>query len=339
MGKKYKNLFQEIVSDKNLYLAYTKTAKGSRYTEANLRFQQNLGANLEYLKQNIISGSYIQGEPKHFVVFEPKKRLITAIPFVDRIAEHAINNIIEPIFDSVFLSQSYACRQEKGTHIAVKDVQSDLRRYYRESPDKEVYFLKTDFSKYFNNIKLDVVHNEFRRKISCEPTIELFSRMVPNEGIGLPTGKLMSQLSANIYGHIVDRMIHHDLGINNFYRYMDDIVVFSTDKNKLHDTKNSIQNYCKKNLNLGFSKWSIQKADRGVNFVGYRIWHNKKLLRKQFVVDAKRKIKRYETFNDDESLFKYLGSLKGHVKLANSHNFVESLGLISNINNQEELLT
>lgn len=338
MGKKYRNLFDQITTDENLYSAYYKAAKGSKFTNAHLIYQQNLGANLEYLRQNIINKTYIQGEPRHFVVFEPKKRNITAIPFVDRIAEHAINNVIEPIFDSIFLPQSYACRKEKGTQQAAKVLQSMIRRHYRNNPDKELYFLKTDFSKYFNNVLIPIVHNEFCKKISCHNTYDLFNKMVPYDSKGLPTGKLMSQLSANIYGHIVDRYLKHELGVKNFLRYMDDIVIFDMDKVKLNDIKNNILTYCRSNLNLGFSKWSIQPVERGVNFVGFRIWRDRKLLRKQFVISAKRKIRQYETFNDDKALNEYLGSLKGHAQFADSFNLIQSLGLVSNKENSTEIL-
>lgn len=73
------------------------------------------------LRDALISGAYAPGAPRVFNVYEPKLREISALPFVDRVAQHALCNVIEPIFDKVFLPQSHACRIGKGTHQAARD--------------------------------------------------------------------------------------------------------------------------------------------------------------------------------------------------------------------------
>ena len=118
MGVKHKHLFEQIVAPDNLWAAYRKTSLGKRGTLGYLLFRQNEAANLHHLRQAMMDGSYAPSVPRTFMVFEPKQREISALPFVDRIAQHAFCNIIEPIFDKVFMPQSYACRTGRGTHKA-----------------------------------------------------------------------------------------------------------------------------------------------------------------------------------------------------------------------------
>ena len=113
-------MFKEICSFENLYLAYLKARKCKRYRPEILKFSYNLEGNLLKLQDELKSDNYIHGEYREFIVCEAKKRSIKAAPFRDRVAHHALCNIIEPIFDKGFIYDSYACRKEKGTHKAIK---------------------------------------------------------------------------------------------------------------------------------------------------------------------------------------------------------------------------
>lgn len=325
MGKKHKDLFPRIVETSNLYSAYHKAAKGKLYTGGHLVFKQNLAANISQLRQALITGSYQPGPPNLFWVYEPKPREITAMPFMDRVAQHALCNVIEPIFDKVFLPASHACRTNKGTHSAAIAVQSALRQMGKSGT--KIWVLKTDFSKYFYSVRRDVLHAEYRRKIACQPTLDLITKIIPAEGTGLPIGNLASQLSANLYGHIIDRWLAHKIGVTRFFRYMDDIVVLAHSREALDVLRMGMQWFAQATMGMNFSKWSLQPASRGVNFVGYRIWPTHKLLRRDSVTRAKRKIKRYTKRGETENLDKFLASWRGHAKWADSHNLMKTLGV------------
>lgn len=325
MGKKHKDLFPQIIASANLYSAYRKAAKGKRDTRSHREFAKDLGGNLQRLGNRIATGRYRPGKPRMFFVHEPKTREITAMPFPDRVAQHALCNIIEPIFDGVFLPQSYACRKGKGTHAAARDVQAELRRM--QSAGIQPWVLKTDFSKYFYSIQRDVLHAEFRRKIACRPTLGLIETMIPPDGVGLPIGNLTSQLSANLYGHIVDRWLAHTKGFTRFFRYMDDIVVLCPDRSTLVRLQSALESFALNTLGLRFSRWSIQPVARGVNFVGYRIWPTYKLLRRDSVLRAKRKIKRYTQHGEIDRLRMFLASWRGHAQWADSNNLLKNLGV------------
>ena len=324
MGKKYKNLFAQITSEENFWLAYKKTAKDIQLSSQHLEFRANLAANVETLRQAVINETYQPGEPNIFPVFEPMRRTITAMPFADRMVHHALCNIIEPIFERVFLPGSYACRVNKGTHAAAKKVQSILRHIKATGGDPWV--LKTDFKKYFHSIPTWVLLKEICRKISCQPTIRLIKRII-GTGVGLAIGWLISQLGANIVGHVVDRWLTHTAKCKYWVRYMDDVVIIARSREALEPICMAMRWVSEVHLKLEFSQWNIQPESRGVNFVGYRIWATHMLLRKQSVINAKRKLKQFAKNGDTAGRDRFLGAWLGHAGHANSFNLLKSLGV------------
>ena len=158
MGKRYKHLLEQISDIDNIRLAYKKAVKGgNRYTVSHLKFKENLEANLYLIQQQLKNEVYKHGEYHTFKVYEPKERVISSLPFKDRVVQHAINNIVEPIFEKGFYRTSYACRKNKGTHVGVKSVQASIRKTIKNGP---VYYLKMDFSKYFHSINIDSLFKE-----------------------------------------------------------------------------------------------------------------------------------------------------------------------------------
>lgn len=120
-------MFEQICDFKNLHLAYLKARSGKRYRRKILEFGYGLEENLLKLKNDLESGNYQHGEYRQFTVCDSKKRQIKAAPFRDRVVHHSVCNIIEPAFEKGFIFDSYACREEKGTHKAVKRLQSFLK--------------------------------------------------------------------------------------------------------------------------------------------------------------------------------------------------------------------
>ncbi|DAB41114.1 MAG TPA: Retron-type reverse transcriptase [Sulfurovum sp. UBA12169] len=318
MGRKYRNLFSEIVDIDNLRNAYIKAVRGgNRYTASHLAFKENLEANLYLLQQKIISGSYMHGPYHTFKVYEPKERMISSLPFRDRIVQHAVNNILQPIFEKMFYPHSYACRPGRGTHRGVRAVQSTIRKLEQNGT---VYYLKMDFSKYFHSIDRGILFSEIQKKITDKRALELLKLFGDEKGVGIPIGNLLSQLFANIYGHIFDRFIKTRLKAKYYFRYMDDTVILSHDKQGLYRFKRALSLFSRIFMRLKFSKWYISPISRPLNFLGYRITARYKLIRKDSVVRAKRKIKLYKRKNDIKKLKLFLASWGGHIRSADSFN-------------------
>jgi hypothetical protein len=330
MGKKHRNLIGAITADATMLEALRLTSRGKRLTPARLEFKEFSILNLDRLAHDMASGAYVQGAPREFNIFDPKLRVISALPFRDRIAQHALFKIIAPIFEATLLPNTFACRPGKGTHAAAIRLQADIRRLTRRHADGNaapLFVLKTDFSKYFASIDRAVLWGLIEAKISCGATLRLIEAMLPRHGIGLPIGSLVSQIFANVYGGIVDRHLQQDLGERHWYRYMDDMVVLGRSSAHLHAVKASIETLSRNQLGLRFSKWSIQPAGRGVNFVGYRIWATHKLLRRDSVTRARRKIRAYRAAGDDERLHRFLAAWTGHAGWADSRNLMRSLAI------------
>ena len=313
MGKKYKRLYDQIIAEDNLQNAYKKASNGKKSSRGFLVFNEFAQAKLYQLHTQLINKTWQPQPYRVFTIYEPKKRIIGAPTFHDRIVHHALCTIIEPIFDKSFLPYSFACRTNKGTHAGVKFVQSKLRTGVYS------YYLKTDFKAFFPSIDRPILHKQIRKKISCQDTLNLIEQIIPINGNGVPIGALTSQLSANIYGNIIDQYLHHTLKVP-FARYMDDIIVLGNSQQELKKVKKQIEFFAKQEMKLDISRWQIAPISRGINFLGYRIWASHKLLRRSSVTRAKRKIKKYTYYKDFEALHRFIGSWCGHIGWADTHN-------------------
>lgn len=129
MGKhRINNIFDQITTDENLMSAYRKARRNKRMSYATLKFTEDLGGNLLKLQAEIRDGSYTPGRFRTFKIYEPKERVIRAPPFRDRVAQHALINVVGSYLMHGFYYHSYACVKGKGGHLA-SDV---LARKYHE---------------------------------------------------------------------------------------------------------------------------------------------------------------------------------------------------------------
>lgn len=334
MAKRHRNLIDSILDPDNFARAYHRASNGRRGSAGYLAFKEHDAAWLALLRKRISEKTYSPGKPREFWVYEPKPRPITALPFRDRIVQHALIAIIGPIFEAGMLPQSYGCRTGKGTHSGAIKAQSLIRQLSKTG--RPVYALKTDFSKYFYSIDREYLWRLIRAKISCRHTLWLIERFTPITGRGIPIGNLTSQLWANVYGTAVDRLLAQTLRTSNFIRYMDDIVVLHNSRAVLETVLDFLECFCLNVLRLEFSHWSIQPVERGVNFLGYRIFKDHKLLRRDSVISAKRRIRKLTRARDQESLKRFLGAWLGHARWADSHNLIRHLArLKQEISNEQ----
>lgn len=329
MPKRHRQLFETITSPEVLHQAWLRASKGKRTTHSYLVFNEHAPAYLAEIRHALTEELWRPLPVREFLVYEPKQRTISAPSFQDRIVQHAIHAVIEPIFEATFFPRSYACRAEKGTHHGVRRLQADLRRLTRIHGD-DVWFLKTDFRSYFHSIDRAILWSEIRQRIACPSTLRLIALYVPENGTGLGIGSLLSQIFANVYGHIMDRHVTND-GETAWHRYMDDIVILRGGPSAPRDLSARQRSMCllaHEQMNLHFSKWSIQHVSRGVNFLGYRTWHTHKLLRRDSVLRAKRKLRHIRKHSDLPALVKFCGSFTGHAIHADSHHLLKHLALI-----------
>jgi len=338
--KRYGNLYSEIYDFENLYEAYLEARKCKRYRPDVLEFSANLEENLIQIQNELIWKMYEVGRYREFYVYEPKKRLIMALPFKDRVVQWAIYRVLNPLFDKTFIAHSYACREGMGTHKAADKLQYWLRKVDRK-PEK-YYYLKMDISKYFYRVDHDVILKILERKIKDKDALWLLEKIIRSESMafglplytepgdcpkdkrlhnkGMPIGNLTSQLLANIYLNELDQFVKHKLGIKYYTRYMDDFIILHHNKKYLHRLKEEVEEFLNNKLKLHLNKKTcIRPISIGIEFVGFRIWPTHRRLKKKTALKMKRRLKYLQkayargetTFEEvNSSVQSYLGILK-----------------------------
>ncbi len=304
--KRVGNLFDQAFTPEALYQAYLTARKGKRRKPACFEFETNLGANLTQLHERIHSGTYSPAPYFQFKVYEPKERIIHAPAFKDIVVQHAIYRLVYPIFDRTFIAHSYACRNGKGTHAASDYTQTALRKY-----DGESYTLKLDIRKFFHSIDRDILRQLVDRKIKDVRFVEIMMLFAAHEQpAGIPIGNLLSQIYALVYMNPVDHFVKRVLKIRHYCRYVDDFILFGITREQCREHLSAIIEFIREKLRLTLSKFTIQKIKRGVNFVGYRTWRSRKVIRKHSLFKFKRRCKK-----EDQAA---ITSILGHAKRTNS---------------------
>ncbi len=233
-------------------------------------------------------GIYIPSRFREFTVTDPKKRLVLALPYVDRIVHQwLIEEFIKPYYLPRFIKDSYACIPGRGSHAAVKCIQGYMRDM-RQRQGK-YYIVKMDISKYFYNIDRDVLFKILKRVITNQQLLDLLHTIIFSDEarVGIPIGNYTSQYFANIYLNELDQYCKHNLGVKYYVRYMDDFILLAPNKRKARRWYRAIQRYAEGYLHLKLNpKSCFYPSSHGLDFVGYKIMNNCLRLRQR----SKRKL-------------------------------------------------
>jgi RNA-directed DNA polymerase len=285
--KRKNNLYEKIISIENLMIADAKAQKGKSKQYGVKIHNQNQEANIIKLHEMLKNKTYQTSEYSIFKVFEPKERDVYRLPFFpDRITHHAIMNVLEEMFVSVFTNDSYSCIKGKGIHAASKKVKKALKDI-----SGTTYCLKLDITKFYPNVDHDILKKLLRKKIKDRELLWLLDGII-DSAEGLPIGNYLSQYFANFYLTYFDHWIKEVKKVKYYFRYADDIVVLMDNKKDLHQLLFEIKEYFFNNLKLSV-KGNYQVfpvASRGIDFVGYVNFHTHTLLRKTIKKNFARKM-------------------------------------------------
>ena len=163
-------MYAQLTSWDNLLLAYRRASKGKRSQPGVAAFEYRLEEHLLALQKALRTHTYCPGRYTHFFIHEPKRRLISAAPFRDRVVHHALCNLIEPVFERTFVADSYANRRGKGTHRALQRVQ-DLARHYP-------YVLQCDLRQFFPSVDHAILRGILARKLTDNDVLWLIDRIL-----------------------------------------------------------------------------------------------------------------------------------------------------------------
>jgi retron-type reverse transcriptase len=298
--KRHRDLWPRLISFPNLLRAAVLAGRGKRHLANVARFHFDLEKHLCRLQDDL--------RTRTFEIYEPKRRLISAAPFRDRVVHHALCRVLQPVFEPTFIFDSYACRKGKGTHAAVDRFSTFARR--------NRYVLKCDVSKYFPSIDLEILEELITRKVKDRDVLWLVHLLIdhsnpqepvqewyrgddlftPTEGRrGLPLGNQTSQFFANVYLNPFDHWVKQRLRARCYIRYVDDFVVFSDDKGWLAEARQR----CRERLDglrlrLHPHKSVISRVQGGTRFLGYRVFPGHRLVPRENVTRMKRRLKRMQ---------------------------------------------
>lgn len=302
--KRIGNLYGKICSVENLYLADEIARKGKKGQYGIAVHDRDRETNLQALHLQLVNKEYRTSAYTTFKVFEPKERDVYRLPyFPDRIVHHAIMNVLEPLFVSVFTADTYSCIKGRGIHAAGKAVRIALR----DVPGT-TYCLKFDIRKFYPSVDHKVLKELLRRKIKDQDLLWLLDEII-DSAEGLPIGNYLSQYFANFYLSYFDHWAKEQLGVQYYFRYADDIVILSPNKEDLRLILLKCTDYLADQLQLAVkSNYQVfPVASRGIDFVGYKFYHTHTLLRKSIKKRFARMISRRP---NPQSIASYYGWAK-----------------------------
>lgn len=325
-----KDLFNSICSMDNLYRAYQNAKSGKGWYKEVKQIEKRpfyYLAGLQYMLKNHL---FKTSEYEIFILNEgKKKRDVYKLPFFpDRIAQWAILQVIEPFLLANMTADTYSAIPGKGIQPIVDDLRGHYKTKIVDGKKKSVwvpsilltdeentrYCYKIDLHHYYQSINHEVLKQKFR-KVFKDPELlwlldeitdsintateedlielSLSGEIEVDPNTGIPIGNYMSQYSGNFYLSSFDHWIKEELHTKHNYRYMDDVVIFASSKEELHEIHRKVTAYTRDYLHLNIKgNYQIFPTKvRGVDFVGYRFFGEYTLLRKSTAINFKRKMR------------------------------------------------
>jgi len=191
---------------------------------------------------------------------------------------------VGPIFEAGFIAHGFANRRDKGTHRAIEA--------YERYRDRHAFVLRCDVFRFFPAIDHAILKADFRRRITCAPTLALLDKVVdgsnPQEPVnlhfpgddlftpferrrGLPIGNLTSQWFANIFLDPLDHFCSERLGAP-YLLYVDDFALFADSAEKLAEWRGQIAEFLgRRRLKLHSRKTVILATAEPATFLGYEL--------------------------------------------------------------------
>ena len=334
-----------------VYRAYRKSKRGHLDSPGALSWMCDPASRCASLARKLESRSYEFGPYHDFYVHEPKERLVQAVCFEGKVAQHAVcDEALYPAFTRRMVADNSAVQVGKGTHYGLDRLSRDMRRYFfsRKAADNEArraaglpyrgmaewdyadgWVLKGDYSKYFYSLRHDECKRVCRRALDSwdEGALDkvgwLLDRIIDSTpDPGIPIGNQSSQLIAILYADELDHMMKDELGMM-YGRYMDDFYAISSNKAELRRVLRRIEEW---SASVGLTlngKTHIFPLRNGIDFLGFHTYLTDtgkvvRKVRKKSIGNEKRRIrdqrKEYERGERSlESVAQSYASWCGHI--------------------------
>lgn len=306
----------------NLQVALTNAARGKRGIRSVERVLADPDKYLADLQDILVTERFVNGPYHIFSLTERgKERTIHSLPFFpDRIVHHAVVQVLSPIWIRSMIRDTYASIPGRGIHDGV-------RRLQRIIPHCDGHYaLKCDISKFYPSVDHDTLKHILRRQIKDPKLLRLLDTII-DSGPGVPIGNYLSQYFGNIILSPFDHWIKETKRVRYYFRYCDDFVIIDGSKQHLHELRREIESELR---GYGFSlnpNWQVYPISvHGIDFLGYRFWPDKTLLRKRTIQSLKQRLKvRRPTMSESVRVINATGSFKGWLRYADNRGLVNTL--------------
>ena len=355
---------ENVYSTRNCYRAYSKAKVGHLKSPSALKWMVDPYIRCCTLESKLYSRLYEYGPSHDFYVYEPKKRLVQAVSFEDKVAQHVLcDEVLYPAFTRRMVADNTAVQVGKGTHYGLDRLRDDMRHYFlsRKQADFEArraaglpprpmeewdyaegWVLKGDYSKYFYSLEHERCREICRKAVerSCEPMVAdealwLLDKVIDSTpDPGIPIGNQSSQLIAILYCDELDHMMKDELGMM-YGRYMDDFYAISDSKTGLRRVLRRIEAWSTSvGLDLN-GKTHIFPLRNGIDFLGFHTYLTEtgKVVRKvraKSVTNEKRRIRQqrklYERGEIElANVMQSYASWCGHIAHGDTHHLRRSM--------------
>lgn len=304
----------EVANYGNAVIAYAKAARGKKGYRQVRKFDENRSENLHSLVADIRGGTYRTGNYILKTIQDARKarEIAKTEDFRDRVAQWMVCNYLVPQLTGGYFSEhSHAAIPGKGIHTALEEAVGYVNKF--------PYVAKIDIRKFFPNINRWVLKSMCDEIFEADELRTIVQHIIDDAPkTGVPIGNLLSQYLANIYLTPLDRWLE-STG-TAYVRYMDDLCIFAETADAARRMLREVEWYLQSRLFLSLkSNWQVFPiASRGLDFVGYRIWHGFIMLRKTTLAKFRRAsfdiqksfAKRgYLTESEQSTIWSYLGWL------------------------------
>ena len=311
--KSYNHLYEAYISDDNIRLAIKNACKHKLNRKRFRELHDNPDKYIEWIRKQAIN--YKNDHHTPVIIYDGiqrKKRTIIVPTFREQIVHHMVVNILKPIIMKSMYEHSYGSIPDRGATLGAKRI----RRWLKDSKGTR-YCLKMDIKKYFDSVPHEIVTRKLAEQIHDQRFLSILLEIVNVNEKGLPLGFYTSQWLANWYLTGLDHYIKEVLKAPYYIRYMDDMIIFGSNKRKLHKMRQAIADYLKKYLGLelkgNYQVFPIKS--RALDFMGFRFYRYRTTLRRTILYKACRKAKRLfkkdkPTIYDIKQFMSYLGWFK-----------------------------
>lgn len=325
--KRLGNLYDKIISIENLRLADDKARKGKTHSYGVMMHDKERDAHILALHESLANQTYHTSNYHVFKIYDPKERDIYRLPYYpDRIVHHAVMNILEPIWVSIFCKNTYSCIKNRGIHACAKGVRFALNN----DPNGTKYCLKIDIWHFYPSIDHPTLKLLLRRRLKDARLLWLLDEIIDSVPSGVPIGNYLSQYFANVYLAYFDHWLKEQKHVKYYWRYADDMVILAPSKEELHALLIDMRKYLHDNLKLKVKhNYQVFPVDaRGIDFLGFVFYHSHTQMRKSIKQKLCRRVaslNKLKVLPKRKDYLQQIASWWGWCKYCDSKHFVNKL--------------